>query len=144
MVESNCKARQSIQRAIRKYGTQARIYACDNYVLPILFRPPYLGLDDRFNTVRLGAAWSKRVYEGQKVALLSKEMEVIGHAIVESSESGDMTEMLNKHSSHNHMLIGKDSTPQELYDILVRCYGGMFVRSNDILSVINLRRCIES
>ncbi|MET2951262.1 ASCH domain-containing protein [Vibrio owensii] len=139
---ADCKALKSLQRLNKKHGVTSRIEECQSYLLPILFRPPYLGLESDFNTVRLGKAWAARVYVGQEVALIDKEGKQIGKAEVVRVESGDMPEMLAEHARYNHMMLDNPVVDyaQSLHKVLINCYGKLFVEANSGLSVIYLKR----
>lgn len=76
---------------------------CTEFLPLLAFRPPIRGFDGRFNTFRLGQAWTKRVVDGSRVALMdTKSHEVFAVAAITDVHSGDKRTMAEQHGANNH------------------------------------------
>lgn len=107
------------------------------------FAPPFVGLDNgRFNTIRLGVAWSKRLKPSDEVYIQSsKDKLITSKAIVESIEVGTVGELLMCHAADNHNEINsKDGHEAErLYRYMLKLYGPHIVNLKKKATVIYLR-----
>ena len=94
-----------------------------------------------FNTMRVRAAWAKRLRQGDTVFLYaSLTDEVIGKRTVSSVISGNKHKLLTEHAHLNHTCLTKksDDPVQYVENILMRSMGRNFYNSSDLLSVIYL------
>lgn len=119
------------------------------YPTPLLMFVDSTGLDfERFNTIRLGGGWAKRLKKGDRV-LLATKLEVIGSARVSDVHVGRMNVMLPLFAHKNHIelaLRGRDPR----YDASLaaerriasarKMYGPQRVTDTANISVIELRR----
>lgn len=76
---------------------------CRDFTPTIPFIKNAKGLTGRFNTFRLGDAWSRRLREGMIVAM-SVGDERVGFAKVERVICGDKVEMANQFGKDNHSI----------------------------------------
>jgi hypothetical protein len=108
------------------------------------FAPPFVGLDnDRFNTIRLGTSWSKRLKPDDEVYIQSsKDKLITSKAIVESVEVSTVGEILLCHAQFNHNEIdSKDGHESErLYQYMLKLYGPHIVNPKKKATVIYLRK----
>tara|TARA_B110000037_G_C16905808_1_gene418103 strand:+ start:336 stop:674 length:339 start_codon:yes stop_codon:yes gene_type:complete len=103
-------------------------------------------MSDRFNTFRLGRAWSARVEVGTTVSLVDVETKKsFGKAVVESLGIYDMETAYLDHAQHNHLMLDKDAdyARANMDKLLRSIYGNMFVASANAMSVIYLKRIYE-
>ena len=111
------------------------------------FIPPIVGVEDTFNTFRLGAKLAKSLTIGDIVYLANdKEKEVFGKAIVVSLDLGRLDEMCVIHGSKNHTEIGNEETqigneaPERLFKLLQKIYGPQVAMPTKKTTVIYLKR----
>lgn len=108
------------------------------------FAPPFVGLDsERFNTIRLGVSWSKRLKPDDEVYIQSSKDKLIrSKAIVESIEVSTVGELLLCHAQLNHNEIdSKDGLEaQRLYQYMLKLYGPHIVNPKKKATVIYLRK----
>ena len=107
------------------------------------FIPPIVGVEDTFNTFRLGAKLSKSLTIGDKVYLANdKEKEVFGEAIVVGLDLGRLDEMCVIHGEKNHTEIGNDDgqAPERLFKLLQKIYGPQVAMPTKKTTVIYLKR----
>ena len=117
----------------------AKTFKMCYYFIPVLkFRNP-CGMDGKFNTIRLGMAWTKRVTRGTVVALMTTKFDVFGRAAVTSILSGTKEDMVERYAIDNHRLL-VDGTQRSMEDILRGSYGRMIYDNNEFATVIYLRR----
>lgn len=110
------------------------------------FYPPIVGLENEFNTVRLGIAWSKRLNIGDEVYLSdNKERKVIGKAVVTDIQKGKLQEICEIHAANNH--INKEfqesadySASLKLMNVIQKFYGPHVALPTKMATVIYLRR----
>ena len=119
---------------------------CSVYKPVIAFRPPHIGFEDKFNTVRTGRAWINRVNAGTIVSLIdAKTREVFGEAKVVRVVAGKKKAIAMEHGINNHKFkftrTTKGKAGEQLLVNLRKAYGGMIFDSNDYLTAIYLRRC---
>lgn len=90
------------------------------------FIPPVIGVEEGFNTFRLGGFYSKHLSPGEEVFLLNeKEKIVFGRARVESVETGKLGELclIHGHKNHTELANDQDSAPARLFATLQKIYG---------------------
>lgn len=117
------------------------VQVCTDYQPVIPFKK-LDGLEARFNTFRLGFAWSTRVKPGQSIGLLNREGVKFGEAVVEAVHRGDKDEMLAEHAAFNHLLIASphEKPAQELKRLIRNLYGPNYLANADGFTVIYLNR----
>lgn len=126
---------------MKQANSQEEIHECKDYRFPILFRDTQ-GLDDRFNTMRLGRAWSKRLRERDIVALVNKEGERVGFASVCEVLCLPKDEALRQHGEWNHLMLAGNWTSSvitQMEKILRSSYGNLIYNHNDDITVIYLQ-----
>ena len=107
------------------------------------FIPPIIGLENRFNTFRLGTALSKRLCPGEEVILLNEREKIaFGKAIIEKVDVGRLDEMCALHAKNNHLELGQSSeeSAARLYAVLQKIYGPHIVTPTKKATVIYCRR----
>lgn len=118
-----------------------KVQVCTDYQPVIPFKK-LDGMNDEFNTFRLGSAWSRRVKPGQSIGLLNREGLKVGEAIVKAVHCGDKDEMLKEHAQHNHLMIAEphEKPASELKRRIRNMYGPNYLANADSFSVIYLKR----
>ena len=107
------------------------------------FIPPVIGVDDEFNTFRLGGFYQKHLSPGDEVLLLNeKEKMIFGRAKVQSIEVGCLGEMLLIHAAKNHTEIGNDpnTAPERLHETIRRIYGPHIATLTKKTTVLYMKR----
>lgn len=107
------------------------------------FIPPVVGIEDEFNTFRLGGFYAKHLSPGDEVLLLNeKEKMVFGRARVEKVEVGGLGEMLLIHAHKNHTELANDpnTAPERLHDTIRKIYGPQIATLTKKTTVIYLKR----
>lgn len=116
--------------------------SCAFFQPTITFKPKILGVDDRFNTIRIGSAWSKKLHPGVVVALANSDnMEVFSKAEVEEVFIGPLYKMLEDHAHMNHSVlhVPREDAPKRLEQAIIKAYGEKVLEGNPETSVIYLR-----
>lgn len=115
---------------------------CEKYFPVLGFMPPHVGLDDRFNTIRIGDTWTKRVVPGKTIVALvdTKTNEVIGYARVIRVHTGVYDEMLRKHALFNHNMKGVQENPVEYIGSILHKAFGHFIKDDSKLTALYLER----
>lgn len=136
-----------IYRMVKKVENiaQVGIRKCKRYFPLIGFRPPIVGLNGVFNTLRVGETWMTRVEPGTLVTLINTvNNEVLGYAKVVRLHTGPFDEMVKKHAHRNH--IGKSTTdnPIETVNHVLRKAHGHFLNDDSRLTAIYLERVEDS
>ena len=109
------------------------------------FIPPIVGVEEEFNTFRMGKKLT-RLVEGEQVFLMnSKELIVFGEAVVVRVDVGTLDEMCVLYGENNHTELGKDpdDAARSLYQTIMKIYGPHLVHPKKIFTVISLRRVNE-
>lgn len=109
----------------------------------IEFAPPMSGVEDSFNTFRLGLKYSKVLNPGDTVLLIDKKQsKLIGIALVEGVETGKLNHMaeLYAHQNHNQKSLDKSGAPARLTANMIKRYGPHKCNENSKVTVIHLRR----
>jgi len=110
------------------------VKTCSTY-MPVIKFFDMKGTDKPFNTMRLRSAWFKRVIKGQTVALVDKDNQVAGTALVTGKHVDTKENVLHSYYKENHM---KPESPDEMEKILRRCNGNLFVNLAEEITVIEL------
>jgi len=135
------KCNSSSDRASKEFGADMVVSECGISKPILVFREP-VGIDDEFNTMRLGKAWFSRLYTGKIISMWDKT-EWIGDAMVIGLEMGDKEQMMAEHSYLNHALIEQMQNPKDAADmmpkILRSAYGNLIYKHNDLITVIYLK-----
>lgn len=119
------------------------------YPTPLLMFVDSTGLDfERFNTIRLGGGWAKRLKKGGRV-LLATKLEVIGSAKVNYVEKGKLPFMLGVYAAMNHIELAMQRddpnydpllATHRVADGLIKMFGPKLATHESTLTVIGLRR----
>jgi len=112
----------------------------------IEFFPPMTGLENSFNTFRLGGAWAKRISDGDRVLLLDKRRsETFAEAIVGEVVVGKLAELAAVHAKHNHnqKALDEQGAPERLITAMMKRYGPNKCGENSRCTVIYLKVCDE-
>lgn len=143
-----CKIRNYITR-IPKEFTVARVQSCAHFI-PVLGFSVLGGLDlERWNTIRVGAAWSKRLEVGKTVYIADTQAKaIIGRAEVTKVHEGLLSAVLEAHAHMNHAIQAEiadgrtqaEEAPTRLLRILKNAYGTNIAAMDRSASVIYLRR----
>lgn len=107
------------------------------------FIPPVVGVEDEFNTFRLGGFYTKHLSPGDEVLLLNeKEKMVFGRARVEKIDTGGLGEMCLLHAHKNHTELANDPTdaPGRLHETLRKIYGPHIATLTKKTTVVFLKR----
>jgi hypothetical protein len=142
-LEPNCLMTRRINQIMEEYNLSAPVTECPSYRPRLVFRPPFIGLDDFFNTIRIGKAWAARLPQGTVVSLRMNETdEEIGIAQVATTLVGTYDEIAKVHAPLNHMMLEHEAVaaPALLHKVLTRCYGTTFFNGERHVSVIYLQR----
>lgn len=115
--------------------------ACTDYQPVIAFKN-LAGTEDRFNTFRLGGAWSFRVKVGQSIGLLDGKCNKVGEAVIEGVHCGDKLDMLKAHAHMNHLMLAKphEDPVADLARRIRNLYGTNFFANAELFTVIYLKR----
>ena len=104
----------------------------------------YAGLEDVFNTLRLGSRWGKRVQEGDRVTLLDEFNQVFGSAEVLSVYTGEKDAIIQEHARFNHNIAEQMLPESQASEIMVkrlrRVYGSGYFKKAKTMTAIYLRR----
>lgn len=147
LLKPNCMMHRRVQTIMDEFGIVAPITECGTYRPKLVFRPPLIGLEDKFNTIRIGGAWAQRLPAGVTVSLWDSITDrEIGLARVTASLAGRWDRVRNEHAPHNHMMLEHRAgdTPQLLHKVLTRCYGTTYFHDERNVSVIYLERLHEA
>ena len=102
------------------------------------------GIDDIFNTIRVGKTWMKRIAPGDTVLLMDKKRSVIfGKARVQSILSGKLNAIEEDHARYNHNQKNNADiaiAPARLRINLRKRYGPQIIHDNKIVTVIYMKR----
>lgn len=110
--------------------------------LPVLgFIPPLVGLEEVFNTFRLGRKFAS-LPVGSEVLLIDEKRKVaFGRAEVLDVTTGPLSALCAVYGSENHTQLGKQGDhAEQLYQVLTRIYGPHIVQPTKLATCIKLRR----
>lgn len=130
-------------KALAKNNISPIYKSCAFFQPTISFRPKIVGVDGRFNTIRIGSAWSRKLHPGVVVALMNSETsEVFAKAEVESVVLGPLEQMLHLHARYNHsvLTVPSEEAPARLKSAIAKAYGEKVLEGNPETSVIYLKR----
>jgi hypothetical protein len=112
-------------------------------VQTIGFTPPAEGVENQFNTFRLGWTLAKRLKVEQEVFLLDEKTKIVfGRAQVVSVHTGTLIDMCQEHAwlNHRELLNEPDSAPDRLIAYIRKLYGPHIAVDNKRCTVIYLKR----
>lgn len=137
-IQSKCPI-NAVRHKFRATGADFHLNSCLRYVPLIAFRKPIIGLNEPyFNTLRTGITWVNRVSPGKIVCLVdSANGERIRFARVDRVCSGDLDNMLRRHSRFNHLCMGGESV-EKVEEVIRKSYGH-FLKPESQLTAIYLR-----
>ena len=144
-IHDSCFIKGSLNDALKSFPSRVDVVIdkSNEYVPPITFRDP-VGLDDAFNTFRLGKAWGDRVVVGSVMGLANIEGAVFGYAKVTDVKVLTKKSACRNHAYANHAFlnrgISKAKAGREMEDLLPKLYGPLFVRNNTHITVIYMKR----
>lgn len=107
------------------------------------FIPPVIGVEEEFNTFRIGGFYQKRLSPGDVVYLLNeKEKMIFGRAQVQSIEVGGLGEMCLIHAHKNHTELAGDpnTAPERLNELLRKIHGPHIATLTKKTTVIYMKR----
>jgi len=107
------------------------------------FIPPITGVENEFNTFRLGHTMLKRVKPGDEVFLMDEKTKIVfGRARVEGIEGGTLGEQCLLHAAKNHRELGNEpeTAPERLFAYIQKIYGPHIAKHDKRSTVIYLKR----
>jgi len=139
-----CATLKSKKRLEKKSGATLSVSECAAFMYCLVFQDPKGTGAPRFNTIRLGKAWSARVRPGDHVALVNKAGQVYGIVEVEDTETWDKESIVYNNAWMNHLYIGTGMDLEQAgLDLLRRMpgiYGNLIYKNNKEATVIRLRQ----
>lgn len=141
-IKSICITHTRLAAIVEDFDCGAVISECAGYRAHLTFRDD-VGLEGRFNTVRLGKAWHDRVIPGAKVTLWhAKEDREIGVARVVDRLIGRYCDIAGEHARFNHTQLNlpHEGAESRLMKVLTSSYGTTFMKPERMVSVIYLER----
>lgn len=138
-IGASCKPRASLARLQGANDLVVGVKSCGDFRLTLTFRSN-VGMEQEFNTMRLGPAWARRVEVGKLVNLRTTSGEKVGVAKVVSKHVEDFEEALRKHAHMNHVAVGMKAAKarETVRRELVNANGKNFIARAGVLSVIYL------
>ncbi len=139
---ADCSIRMILKRVkINRFNAKLAVIRCQAFMPSLDFREAK-GMEDEFNTFRLGGAWADRLAVGQQVNLRSTKGEVIGVAEVIGVHKGPFKQMEREFGADNHLSIDAEVNGQEfsLEKVMTECYGGHRFKVDSPVTVIQMRR----
>jgi hypothetical protein len=117
--------------------------------IPVIgFIPPIVGVDETFNTLRLGGTFAKRLAPNQMVFLMNEKTKtVFGNANVVSLSVGELKQMCLLHGAQNHTEIGvadPENSGSRLFQLMQKIYGPHIATESKRCTVIYLRRAPDA
>lgn len=140
-IATRCKHRDRLDKVHQLAQLQAPVTCCAEYHYPIHFADT-TGLDQpRFNTLRLGDAWQKRLRVGENVGLLDADRRLIQVRVVRHLEVVSKTiPGLLPYAHANHLLVAQqlsaDEAAERMLKILRNNYGKLVFERQRVLTVI--------
>lgn len=112
--------------------------------VPVIgFIPPVEGVNNEFNTFRLGSAFLKRVEAGTEVFLMDEKTKtVFGRATVTKVMAGKLGELCLVHAKDNHREVMNEpiGAPERLFKYMQKIYGPHIAMVEKKACVIYMRR----
>ena len=117
------------------------IHACHIYIPSIGFSVT-AGLDlPNWNTIRIGAAWPKRLKTGDEICIVNtKDNVVVRNMLVESMVTGPLLEIIRDHARNNHAIqsLKPEDPEKEMLRILRNAYGTNFASPDRMATALYL------
>jgi hypothetical protein len=107
------------------------------------FIPPVEGVEDEFNTFRLGGTLAKRLVVGQKVFIMDEKTKIVfGRATVQRVELGKLRELCDEHAHKNHreLMNNPEGAGERLFTYLQKIFGPHIAPPTKKACVIYLKR----
>ncbi len=113
---------------------QIRTRWCEKFIPLVAFRPPLIGMETTFNTMRLGRAWTERLSTGTTVALYDSVADnIFGYARTRQVFAGGYNAILLAHAKFNHCALhDKPEDPVAHVDAVLRKAYGAFMNKEDL------------
>lgn len=133
-----------IKGSKRRGWASQTLKRCDQFQPVLAFTQPK-GIDDEFNTFRMGTTWVRRVAPGSVVGLLDgKTKSIIGQARVTAVYCGDKATMAKAYGEDNHLLIARgikgEAVQAFMLKVLRNTFGKLIYQSQEKATVIYLER----
>jgi hypothetical protein len=142
-ISNSCHHYRVARALFDKNKIHTMILHCSDYQQPFKFVDP-VGTGGIFNTFRLGKASAERTATGDIVALVDKEGYKFGEAAVLDIITLPKDDAIAEYSRDNHTYIdqklSKDDAARRMAKLLPNLYGGLIVRNNTHITVVQLRR----
>lgn len=107
------------------------------------FIPPVEGVEDEFNTFRLGGTLAKRLVVGQEVFIMDEKTKIVfGRATVQRVELGKLRELCDEHAHKNHreLMNTPEGAGDRLFTYLQKIFGPHIAPPTKKACVIYLKR----
>lgn len=107
------------------------------------FIPPVEGVEQEFNTFRLGWTLVEKLSEGQEILLMDKKaMVIFGRAQVLRVEKGTLRDMCEQHAHANHRELANphEGAADRLMAYIVKLFGPHIATETKRTCVVYLRR----
>jgi hypothetical protein len=107
------------------------------------FIPPVEGVEDEFNTFRLGGTLAKRLVVGQEVFIMDEKTKIVfGRATVQRVELGKLRELCDEHAYKNHreLMNNPEGAGERLFTYLQKIFGPHIAPPTKKACVIYLKR----
>ncbi|KAA5604358.1 hypothetical protein F1188_15975 [Roseospira marina] len=145
-INSMCITHARLAEITGELETKAVIAECPGYRPHLAFRDA-VGLDARFNTVRLGKAWMNRLQIGRTVTLWNSVRDVfIGEAIVIGLRTMHWSKLTDEIAQQNHTQLDTPvvGAQDRLFEVLRRGYGPQMMTVDRQVTIIDLERTYET
>lgn len=121
-------------------GVVVELMGCKHYEAPINFADA-TGLEySRFNTLRLGRAWSERIRKGDIVGIIGPDRKILKRMKVTKVICGPKEQIVTEHARFNHLYrSGEHENPGEhLLNRMPSLYGNLIWKNNGLCTAIYL------
>jgi len=134
-------------RGVMDKGTISTVHACEIFI-PVLSFSVLDGLDQPiWNTIRIGAAWPKRMGEGQTVAIADTvNKRIVKRMSVKGMSTAPLAEICERHAKYNHAILHRqpEDPVTEMMRIMRNAYGSNFAAAGRNATAIYLREIDET
>lgn len=145
-LQDTCEIKRDMDQIQATHYVALSVRSCAHFRPLLGFAPPLKGFTGRFNSFRMGRAWSERVKPGKVIGLLdTKTQQIFGSAHVVGVDHGPLDAMLELHAAENHYIKATEhpNPEQELFRIMRNLIGTGFVRLERDASVVIMERLDE-
>ena len=141
--EYSCDIREAAKAAIDRQRAEVKILSCKEFVPVISFSVTDGLLLDKWNTIRIGKAWTTRLRIGDKVAIADLRRRIIVRQMfVERVVITTIGDACKTHAGRNHVMLGKSVSEEDMEEAMLRtlrsAYGTAFAHPDKDASVIYL------